>query len=395
MKRERRSLGSRTVLSGIIAAAVASVFAEGCGGAVRSTAGEDDASVLGDGAPDDAPVRCSLDAAIASTTIVGDLDGSSRPALWFTTYSVDPTCCAPQLQGVFALGADAGIGQGCAYLVAVPCGAGEVDAATGCPAWCNSVMGNARGGQWECGATAGTVDFDAGSAPSVYCTDTEGCGNGRPPRGFVPRPALGPSALGRELARIAQLEAASVVAFEALHDDLARLGAPTSLLRSVGAAGRDEVRHARRVGREAERRGVAVPLAVVSAVGTRSIERLAIDNAEEGCVRETFGAALVSVQAERATDPRVRALMRGIAADELRHAALSWRIARWLEMRLDAAGRARVALARLTALVALDDELTRAPPGDDALGLPDRDRQRRLLAALRATLEAGDLATAA
>ncbi len=394
MKREPCSLGSRTVLSGIIAAAVASVFAEGCGGEVRSKARENDASVLGDGNPDDAPVRCSSDAGIASTTIFSNLDGSGgRSPLWLTTYSVDPTCCEPQLQGVFAFGADAGIGDGCAYLVEVPCGAGEVDAATGCPDWCNSVLGNAGGGQWQCGATY-TLAFDAGSAPSVYCTSA-GCGTGRPPRGFVPRPATGPSALGRELARMAQLEAASVVAFDALHDDLARLGAPPSLLRSVCAAGRDEVRHARRVGREAERRGVAVPLAVVAPVGARSIERLAIDNAEEGCVRETFGAALVAVQAERATDPRVRALMRGIAADELRHAALSWRIARWLEMRLDAAGCARVALARLTALAVLDGELTRAPPGDDALGLPDRAGQGRLLAALRATLEVGDLATAA
>lgn len=391
MKRDRRSLGSRTVLSGVIAAAVASVFAEACGGVVRSTAPEDDASVLGDGAP----VRCSLDAGIASTTIFSDLDvGSGPPPLWLTTYNLDPSCCEPQLQSVFASGADAGIGQGCAYIVEVPCGAGEVDAATGCPDWCNSALGNAGGGQWQCGATY-TIGFDAGSAPSVFCTGYGGCGTGRPPRGFVPRPASGPSALGRELARMAQLEAASVVAFEALHDDLVRLGAPPSLLRSVRAAGRDEVRHARRVGREAERRGVAVPLAVVAPVGARSLERLAIDNAEEGCVRETFGAALVAVQAERATDPRVRALMRGIAADELRHAALSWRIARWLEMRLDASGRARVAVARLTALAALDDELTGAPPGDGALGLPDRDGQRRLLAKLRAMLEAGELAIAA
>ena len=386
MKRERRSLGGRTVLSGVIAAAVASVFAEACGGVVRSTAREDDASVLGDGAP----VRCSLEAGIVSTTILPHLDGGGPPALWFTTYSVDPTCCEPQLGGVFAHAADAGVGEGCAYLVEVPCGAGEVDAATGCPSWCSSALG----GQWECEATD-TTGFDAGSAPSVVCIVRGGCGTGRPPRGFVPRPASGPSALGRELARMAQLEAASVVAFEALHDDLARLGAPPSLLRSVRAAGCDEVRHARRVGREAERRAVAVPLAVVAPVGARSLERLAMDNAEEGCVRETFGAALVAVQAERATDPRVRALMRGIAADELRHAALSWRIARWLEMRLDAAGCARVALARLTALAALDDELTRVLPSDDALGLPDRDGQRRLLAALRAALEAGDLATAA
>ena len=36
-----------------------------------------------------------------------------------------------------------------------------------------------------------------------------------------------------------------------------------------------------------------------------------------------------------------------IAADETRHAALSWAVARWAERRLDAAARARIAAARV------------------------------------------------
>ncbi len=387
----RLSLGRTAVLSGVIGAAVASVLAQACGGDVREAARGDDASAPGDGAPDDAPVRCSSDGGIVSTTLyaeASDGGGPPRPALWLTTYGVDPTCCQPQLQSVVGYLADAGIGQGCGYIVEVPCGAGGVDAGAECQDWCNSVLGM-QVGQWQCGSSA-SIGFDAGTAPGVYCTSGLCSGTGRPPRGFVPRPVSGPSALGRELARMAQVEAASVVAFEALHGDLARLGAPPSLLRSVRAAGRDEVRHARRVGREAERLGVAVPLAVVAPIEPRSIERLAIDNAEEGCVRETFGAALNALQAERATDRRLRALMRSLAADELRHAALSWRVAEWLETKLDAAGRARIEEARRSSIAALERELSGPVPADPALGTPDGDGQRRLLAAMRAAMGSSD-----
>src|ERR1700722_8995576 len=128
----RLSLGRTAVLSGVIGPAVRAVLAQGCGGDVRSAAG-DDASVPVDGSTDDAPVRCSREAGIVETTILADLTDAGRGVLWLTTYSVDPACCGPQLQGVIAYSADAGIGQGCVDLVELPCGLGDVDAATGCP----------------------------------------------------------------------------------------------------------------------------------------------------------------------------------------------------------------------------------------------------------------------
>ena len=50
---------------------------------------------------------------------------------------------------------------------------------------------------------------------------------------------------------------------------------------------------------------------------------IARENAEEGCVRETFGALLAAHQAAYACDPEVREVMTRIAGDELRHAALA------------------------------------------------------------------------
>lgn len=197
------------------------------------------------------------------------------------------------------------------------------------------------------------------------------CIGGRAPRGFVPVKAPAMSTRAARLAYMAQLEAASVPAFRALHADLARLRAPRRLLSAVRAAARDEVRHARAVGRAAERFGARVPRALVAPMAPRTLEQLAIENAEEGCVRETFGAAIAAVQAERATDGAVRCIMRVIAREELRHAALAWDIARWLDAKLDGAGRARVRDAREAALKGLRTELASLGAGDSVLGLPD------------------------
>jgi hypothetical protein len=105
---------------------------------------------------------------------------------------------------------------------------------------------------------------------------------------------------------------------------------------------------------------------------TRSLEAMAIENAVEGCVRETFGAAVAVAQSVGASDRRVRAAMRAIAVDETRHAELSWQVARWLEGRLDAAARERVAGARRRAVGSLVRSASTSvhPSLVDELGLP-------------------------
>ena len=105
--------------------------------------------------------------------------------------------------------------------------------------------------------------------------------------------------------------------------------------------------------RYARLHGAPVPAARVRRAGARSLEAMARENAVEGCVRETFGALLLRWQAAHAQDASVRRTFVRISADEARHAALSWAVARWLEPRLDAAGRARVSAARARALRAL------------------------------------------
>jgi hypothetical protein len=81
----------------------------------------------------------------------------------------------------------------------------------------------------------------------------------------------------------------------------------------------------------------------------RDVEAIAMDNAVEGCVRETFGALLATWQGRASSDPVVRRIMRRVAVDETRHAALNLRVAAWADRKMDAAARARVRAARRAA----------------------------------------------
>jgi rubrerythrin len=162
-------------------------------------------------------------------------------------------------------------------------------------------------------------------------------------------PAAGCAPVARLLAECAQLEAASVPAFLRLARELRQLGAPM-LARAAQRSAQDEVRHTRQM-RALSARYHAEPSTpqVQRAARSRNASEVARDNAVEGCVRETFGALLAWQQAATALDPEVARVMRGIAADETRHAELSWAIAAWLEPQLSARERAAVDAARRSA----------------------------------------------
>lgn len=210
---------------------------------------------------------------------------------------------------------------------------------------------------------------------------------GRRPEGLRPLPPVDAGAVGRWLAEVAALEAASVPAFRRLAEELRSHGAPEALVGAAVSAADDEVRHARQMAALARRYGADVVAPVVDEAAPRDLLALAIDNACEGCVRETFGAALGAWQAARAADPLVAAVMRRIADDEAGHAELSWHIAAWLDTQLDAAGRAAVAAARAEAVAALREAADVADPAcRAALGLPDVSQATALVDGLAAQL---------
>ena len=88
-------------------------------------------------------------------------------------------------------------------------------------------------------------------------------------------------------------------------------------------------------------------------------------------MRETYGAIVGLHQPACAEDAELRAAMRTIAENELRHAELSWRIAAFGEPMLSPTERHLVAQARASALEALRAEAaTPSSPPSAPLGLP-------------------------
>jgi hypothetical protein len=214
------------------------------------------------------------------------------------------------------------------------------------------------------------------------------CTGRRPPGLEAGLPAVGP-ALGAYFAEMAQLEAASIVAFRLLRDELVRHRAPRALVRAAERARRDEIRHTRLTLALARRYGGEFSPPVVTKLPLRSLEAIATDNAIEGCVRETFGALLATFQSLTAEDPVIKAVMERIARDETRHAALAHDVDAWMKSRLDRNARARVDAARSAAteeLLARDVEPGRGLRS--ALGLPTRNETRRLARAMTSALAA-------
>ncbi len=215
---------------------------------------------------------------------------------------------------------------------------------------------------------------------SEVVSTSDGC-VGRRPRGLLSARVRGGGAVGRHFAAIAHLEAASVVAFDVLGKELEAHGAPRALVRAAGRARRDEVRHAAVMARLARRFGVEPSPPRVSPNVARSLEEIATENAVEGCTREAFGALVGAWQARFSEDAAVRHAMRVIAADEARHASLSFAVDRWARPRLSAGARRRVDAARTAAALDLMNEPRREPAeGVVRLAGVPRARQARALA---------------
>jgi hypothetical protein len=214
--------------------------------------------------------------------------------------------------------------------------------------------------------------------------DTNVC-VGRRPAGLIssniPRTR---SVLGDHFAAMAQLEAASVAAFEVLAVELEQHGAPAELIAAARSAALDEVRHAAMTSRLAKRFGVSPAAPRVAVHPLRTLEAIALDNVTEGCVRETFGAMLGCYQAATASDAQIAAVMRTLADDETRHAALALQIEHWIMPRVTPEVRMQLMAARAEAVRALRDELEQEPSAElrELAGVPDASTAAKLHANL-------------
>jgi hypothetical protein len=247
-----------------------------------------------------------------------------------------------------------------------------------CAIDCNAVCAKVGG--------AGVPSFGCNIATdgsiSYYCGQ---CGVGRIALG-TPELVRGES-LGARLAHQAYYEAASVHAFARLAYALQSAHAPAMLVQRARRAGKDETRHAATFARLAREHGVAAP-APSHPEQNPTLFELALENATEGCVRETLGAFVARHQAEHAQTPELRAAFASIADDELEHAMFSWDLMAWFDSVLPAEQRAEMHAAYQAACAkAMHDVLPSAQDALDLhLGLPNAEQARQMFTALLAEL---------
>lgn len=286
---------------------------------------------------------------------------------------------------------------GCRYTL--PCGLvdGGGFVLRGCEFFLYTADPDAGDGSLGCvipeanGCSGGVYTPPANGSLTFECLDCFG-GGGRRPVGLRPAPRTrATDVVGAYFARMAHDEAASVHAFVRMRTELSRLGAPAELVTAAERSACDERRHARMMARRARTSGAQTAPARVKRETPRELEAIARENAVEGCVQETFGALLMRWQATHAAEPSLRRLFARVAADETRHAALSWEVARWAEERLDARARSRVQAARARAVHSLRKRLeSRGEPLARAvIGQPRRDEALALLDGMVASLGLG------
>lgn len=170
--------------------------------------------------------------------------------------------------------------------------------------------------------------------------------------------------VGAYFAQLAYLEEAATIAFSFLASELAALQAPESFGLEAERAREDEQDHMLLTQALTQRYSGTLREVEVAPFTQRPLVEIAMDNAVEGCVRETYGTLMAMWQSLTAEDLVVRAVMEKIALDETRHAALSWEIARWLWPQLSAEEQAQCREAQSKAITALQAEIANEPSAE-------------------------------
>ncbi|MFO0639439.1 MAG: hypothetical protein U0183_09540 [Polyangiaceae bacterium] len=246
------------------------------------------------------------------------------------------------------------------------------------PAECAKVCPQADNGRQYYSCSAYLKDDLPG--PSFECYS---CVEGRRPEGYV-EPRAEATVAGW-LAHAADLERVSIDAFRILHRELSHYGAPEALLLASLRAEADEVVHARMMGNLAVREGATLSSTPVPHGEVRALVDIALENAVEGCVRETYGAVVAGYQAAHAARVDVRKLMDRVYRDECAHAELAWSVHAFLLPKLSSDERARVEAAMDAAVRELHASADAQVPYEvrSPLGLPDGAEAKRLVRGLK------------
>jgi len=181
------------------------------------------------------------------------------------------------------------------------------------------------------------------------------------------KPPLSGDARGRWFARAAANEAASVQSFRCLARELRRSPLGQVFSGRLRRAARQEIRHARLMRARARSHGVEIIGRSFHAAPERTLVEIALENAREGCVNETYAALVALHQSGHAADAELRDEFLEIALDETAHADLAWRLHEAFLIELQPSEATAVQTALRDAL----DALQNAPRGT-ALGRAER-----------------------
>jgi len=227
---------------------------------------------------------------------------------------------------------------------------------------------------------------EAAGQASVTCsgTTTAACLGGRRPMGHVAF-AAHVGDLGRYYAGCAYMEMASIRAFLELGKQLSGWGAPESLVSRCRAAAEDELRHAQIFYRlAAEER--CKPPTPRQEPASEDLFAVALHNAVEGCVNESWAALLAHYQSRHAPSERLRMVFAQVAADETRHGQLAWDLHAWFLTQLSPAQRQTLALAQAEAIEALSQCAPEPVWAPTCVGLPQYDTMQQLAISFGAEL---------
>lgn len=226
-----------------------------------------------------------------------------------------------------------------------------------------------------------------GSAVPLFLTQALVVAGPRTSPPIARTPARAPG-LGALFAAIGQIKDASVAAFHRLSRELAAFNAPVRLVRSARRAAFDEMRHARAMNKLARMHGAEPTRVDAGELRTRSFDEMAFENAMEGCVRQTWDAALARWAGEHAVDEVVRFEMARIARDQTEHTTLAWRVLAWAMPRITPATRDRLRRAMKATVSALSAELHQEPAADavQAGVLPNASAARAMFERMRETV---------
>jgi hypothetical protein len=151
--------------------------------------------------------------------------------------------------------------------------------------------------------------------------------------------SLAPGGLAEQWRENGRTEHASVASFARLTLDLLALGAPPALVSAANQDALDEIRHAEACFALAyaldgkfespgpfpeAQRAHTLPRGRSFALAT-----LAVTSLVDGALHEGVSARIIAKLARRSDNPSIAGVLRGIAADEGRHAAHGWDVVEW------------------------------------------------------------------